>query len=124
MKARVVLVHEDPVLVQEATAALALAGHDVTGFTDTMAVLEALETAQMPALMIAGIKFPPGKPNGLALARMARYKRPGIKILFTALEEYREHTEDQGEFMPLPISIPDLLKTVLKLLEPRPPHHQ
>ena len=53
-----------------------------------MAALDALENAQRVEVLITRVRFPPGKPNGIALALMARHKRPGIKVLFTARPEF------------------------------------
>jgi hypothetical protein len=36
---------------------------------------------------------------------MARHKRPGIKVLFTARPEFAQHAEGVGEFMSVPIAI-------------------
>lgn len=48
---------------------------------------------------------------------MARQRRPGLKIIFTAREEMEEFTEDLGELIPHPVSIPDLVETVNRLLD-------
>ena len=37
--------------------------------------------------------FPEGTPHGVSLACMARMKKPGVRVLFVARDENREHTE-------------------------------
>ena len=84
MPARIVVVHDDPEFIDRTVTALLAAGYDVTAFTDTISALAALEAAQWLELLITRVIFPPGQPNGVALARMARVKKPGVKVLFAS----------------------------------------
>jgi DNA-binding NtrC family response regulator len=118
MPARVVLVHDDIDFREQAAAALRDAGHDVKAFSGSMAALSALEAAGAIELLITRATFPLGSPNGVALARMARVKKPGIKVLFTAPAELQEHTEGLGEHMTTPVSIPELVKGATRMLAP------
>ena len=79
---------------------MAAAGYDVTAFTDTISALAALEAAQWLELLITRVIFPPGQPNGVALAIMARVKKPGVKVLFAALPETREYSRTCASFWP------------------------
>jgi hypothetical protein len=54
------------------------------------------------------------------LALMTKARRPNIRIVFTAVAETERYTEGIGEFLPMPVHIPDLVATVLRLL-PKPP---
>jgi hypothetical protein len=58
-----------------------------------MAGWNALDEAHCVELLITRVDFSPGKPNGISLARMARYKRPTIQVVFTALPEFAEYTD-------------------------------
>ena len=82
-----------------------------------MSGIDALEHAEHIELLIARVRFPSGTPNGAALARMARLKRPGIKVLFAAFPEVQVYTEGLGEFLPRPLSIDELLETVGRMLD-------
>jgi hypothetical protein len=68
MPARIVIVHDEPEFAE----------------ANSMSGIDALEHAEHIELLIARVRFPSGTPNGAALARMARLKRPGIKVLFAA----------------------------------------
>jgi hypothetical protein len=68
-------------------------------------------------VLITRVRFPPKKPNGIALALMARHKRPGIKVLFTARPEFAQHAEGVGEFMSVPIDLTELVAAVGRLLQ-------
>jgi hypothetical protein len=81
-----------------------------------MSALDALEEAQRVEVLITRVLFPTGQPNGVALARMARLKRPRIKIIFAALPETREHTEGLGEFLPAPADPVEVAALVGKML--------
>jgi hypothetical protein len=63
-----------------AMTALRSGGHEVRAFTDPMSALGALDEAKRVEVLITR-GFPPGQPNGVAIARTARLKRPGVKIL-------------------------------------------
>ena len=114
MPANIILVHDDPEFIEGAVAALSLAGHKVVAFREPMEALNALETAQFE-ILITRARFPVGQPNGVALAQMARMKRPWIKVVFTVAAENLEHTEGIGEAVIAPIDIAELVATVGKL---------
>jgi DNA-binding NtrC family response regulator len=117
MPACVVLVHDELEFVDQLTEALSLAGYDVATFVDPMAALNALDAAHSLEILITRVDFGPGKLTGAALARMARLKRPGIRVLFPALPEFAEYAEGLGKFMPLPVSVPDVVDAVRRMLE-------
>ena len=118
MPARVVLVHDDADFREQAASALRDAGYDVVEFPGSLAALSALGAAEAIELLITRATFPPGTPNGVALARMARMKKPGIKVLFTAPAELQEHTEGLGQHMTTPVSIPELVEGATRMLAP------
>ena len=115
MPARVVVVHDDPMFA-DPLAALLGAGQDVALFTDPMAALDALDTARTIEVLVTRVRFAPGQPNGIVLARMARIKRPGIRVLFVARPEFAGHTAGLGTFMAQPVSVADVAETVSRLL--------
>jgi hypothetical protein len=47
---------------------------------------------------------------------MARRKKPGIRVLFAARDENREHTEGVGEFLTIPVSGTEIVATVTRML--------
>jgi hypothetical protein len=49
-----------------------------------MAALDAIEVGSRLRVLVTRVDFGPGKPNGIALARMVRVKRPGTKVVFVA----------------------------------------
>ena len=99
-----------------ATAALRNVAHDVAPFVDPSIALEALMGAETVEVLITCIQVPPGKPNGVALARIARLRRSGIKVLFAADPEDARHAEGLGAFLPMPVDIVELVATVGRLL--------
>src|SRR5215468_11982485 len=111
MPANIIMVHDDPGFVEEAAAALRFAGNDIVTFADPNEALTALENRPFE-ILITRVRFPPGRPNGVALARMAPLKRPGIEVVFTVAAENIEYTEGLGEFVAAPIDIPELVAMV------------
>ena len=74
-------------------------GYDVVSFMDSMAALDALETAPIVEVLITRVLLPEGQPNGVSLGLMARLKRPDVKVLFVARPDMEKHTEGVGEFL-------------------------
>jgi DNA-binding NtrC family response regulator len=121
MPAQVVFVHDDPQFVEEGAAALRWVGYEVAAFTDPMLALNALDAARTVELLITRIAYPAGKPNGIALARMARHRRPHIRILLMATVETAPYAGDWGEHLPLPAT-PDELVAAAQRAFDRPPN--
>ena len=117
MPARIVVVHDDSDLNVAATVALTVAGYDVAAFVDPMAALHALEDARTVEALVTRMRFGPDKPNGLALARMARRKRPDIRVLFTGQPEFAVHAAGLGDFIAAPITPTDIVEGVRRLLD-------
>ena len=117
MPARIVIVHDEPEFAEATLAALRGAGYDAIAIMDSMSGIDALEHAEHIELLITRVRFPSGTPNGAALARMARLKRPDIKVLFAAFREVQVDTEGLGEFLPRPRSTDKLLETVGRMLD-------
>jgi hypothetical protein len=57
----------------------------VTTLADPMAALDVLEAAPPIEVLVTRVQFGHGKLHGIALARMARMRCLGLKVLFTAL---------------------------------------
>jgi DNA-binding response OmpR family regulator len=116
MPASVVVVHDDPDFVDQLTVALSLAGYDVISFVDPMDALNALDTSLWLEVLVTRVQFGLGRKNGVALARMARSKRPSIWVLLTALPEFKDYAEGLGKFMPMPVSVPYVVDAVVGML--------
>jgi DNA-binding NtrC family response regulator len=116
MPARIVLVRDDPEALEEIAGAFRAAGHSIAAYTDPMLALAALETARTVQVLVSQADFAPGKPNGVALARMARLKRPGTHIVLIGPPGYEIHAAGLAEYIPLPVATPVLVTAVAALL--------
>ena len=120
MPAAVLVVHNERDTRDLAVTALRAAFLEAVGFEDPMAALDAMEASSRVRVLVTRVDFGPGKPNGIALARMVRVKRPSTKVVFVAREEYAAHAEGLGVFLPMPLTNPDILvATVSRLLVTR-----
>lgn len=117
MPARIVLVHDEPEFVCATLTVIRRAGYDIIAFMDSMSGINALEHPKHIELLITRVRFPAGTPNGAALARMARLKRPGIKVLFASFAEVRQHVDGLGQLLPRPFSTDELLETIGRMLD-------
>jgi DNA-binding NtrC family response regulator len=116
MPARIVVVQDDVVFLAAIEAALRAEGHDVAAFSNSLLAWDALASRNRVEVLITRIRFPAGQPHGVALSHQARMGHPGVRVLFTALPEFRCHTEGLGTFLPLPVSPPDVVLAVSRLL--------
>jgi CheY-like chemotaxis protein len=80
-KSRVLLVDDDEIFGQATARLLAKAGLDVIVAPDYREALQLLECDAPVDLLLTDIVMP-DRVNGLALARMARLRRPTLKIIY------------------------------------------
>src|ERR1700742_103234 len=80
-KATILVVDDDEAFREATASVLRSAGYDVTVAAGYRSALEILESDKAVDLLIVDIVMPDGV-NGLALARMARLRRPQIGILY------------------------------------------
>lgn len=118
MPARIVIVHDDCDFLQETTTALRNAGHEVAAYANTLAALTALEQANKVELLITRIEYAEGQPHGLALARIARLRRPQVKVIFITKLEHRSVAEGLGDFIATPTTPEVVLEIVGRILTP------
>lgn len=89
----------------------------LTAFADPMAALECSEAPGRLDILITRVDFGRGQLNGIALGRMVRAKRADIQVLFAARPEFAEYAEGVGNYMALPVKVPDIVDTVRVLLD-------
>ena len=89
-------------------------GHAVTLMTDTNAALEAIDAGDTFDLYILDINMTPGKPSGLALARMLEFRRQTPLVIFiTGDPGMAAHPEFKGRtVMAKPIDFTVLRRAV------------
>ena len=114
MPARIVVLLNEHEIAEEAASALRHKGQDALALVDPMTALEALEGAERIEVLVTCLDFAPGKPNGIALGRMARLRRPGIRVLFVGPADLEEFAEGLGTFMASPVTGRQLVEGVLK----------
>ncbi len=117
MPAQVVVVLREAELGAQAAAALQAAGYDALAIADSMQALRALEQGRRAELLITSVNFERGKPNGLALARMTRLRRPELKVIFTNGADSEQHVSDDGTFLLSPLRPDRLADAVARLID-------
>jgi DNA-binding NtrC family response regulator len=117
MPARIVVVHDEPKFREFVVTILQVAGYAIQAFASSMAAIESLEAAQPIELLITRVRFPEGTPHGVSLASMALMKKPGMRVLFIARDENREHTKGLGEFLAVPVTGAEIVATVKRMLD-------
>jgi CheY-like chemotaxis protein len=80
---RIFLVDDDEIFREATARTLRSAGYHVEAAPDYRLALQALESTDPIDLMILDIIMP-DRVNGFALARMARLRRPDLKLLYVS----------------------------------------
>ena len=115
------IVHDEPDFVDEVASILKSGEDDVATYANPAAALDALESAERIELLVSCVDFGPGKLNGVALARMARARRPEIDVLLIGPLELAQDAGGLGHFLREPVSPWELMTTIERLLlESRP----
>lgn len=116
--ATVLLVEDDEAARISIAGLLRHAGYTVHVAPDYRLALSLLECAQPIDLLVTDIVMP-DRVNGLALARMARLRRPGIKLLYiTGYDIPRLTAEALGPVVRKPFADEEFLNAVHQLLQP------
>jgi CheY-like chemotaxis protein len=104
----IVIVDDDAAFREAVALALRQAGYTVTSAPDHRRALEVLEGDGRIDLLVTDIVMP-DRVNGLALARMARLRRKGLKVLYvTGYDLPGIEDEALGRVLRKPIEV-DLL---------------
>lgn len=116
MPTRIVVVLNEEGVGDEVAAAIAVAGYDAKPLPNSMAALTALEGAARIDLLITCAEFGPGQPNGVALTRMARHKRPRIRVLFVGDPGLVHHMDGLGAFLASPVAAQEIAEKAIEML--------
>ena len=115
---KTLLIVEDNVLVRYATAdALRYAGYDVLEASSADEAISIL-TAVSVDLLFVDVNVPT-EGEGLAVARFARQRRPGMPVVFTSgrvSATLRAQLKEIGPFVPKPYLISGVIKMIGKKL--------
>lgn len=114
--AGILVVHDEVDKCATLCAALRGAGYDAVPRTSSLEALSDLDGAEPWAALVTRARFARGQPNGVALARMARMKRPGIKIVFFADPRFERAAEGLGEYASIKAGADGVLDAVTRLL--------
>lgn len=114
--ARLLLVDDDEAFGQAAAGILRSAGFEVCLAPDYRLALQVLESDQPVDLLLTDVVMPQ-RVNGFALARMARMRRRGIKVLyFTGYDIPGIEDEALGVVLRKPVSEEQLVAEVRRAL--------
>ena len=112
MSAQIVLLDDDQAALERTQYLLKQDGLAVAAFLDPMDALAALERIQTVQLLVTSITFPAGKPHGVSVAQLTKYKRRDLQVLFIDSADLAEHTEGVGDFLATPIEADALVASV------------
>ena len=117
MPAPILIVHDDSQLRDTIATTLSARGHEVASFENPAHALDAIEAESRVRVLVSGVRFPPGVLNGDALARMLRFKRVGVAVVFVAPAADHRHTDELGDFLALPLDTEALARIVGRLIQ-------
>jgi CheY-like chemotaxis protein len=117
---RTILLVEDDEASGYATAQiLRAAGYTVEVASDYRDALKALDSTRNIDLMLTDVRLTAGTPHGFALSRMARVRRPEIRVLYlTGMPDLPESETSAalGRILQKPIGAAQLLEEIAKAI--------
>lgn len=120
MPAQIVVALEDWALADNVAVLLKAAGADAAVYRGSHVALTALERASTVRVLVTSVDFQPGQPNGVALSRMVRLRRPSIKTVFVGDPLLVTYTNGLGQLLSPPISAAEIAGLAMRLLEAEP----
>jgi len=113
---RILVVDDDPAFGEATARVLRAAGFEVFLAADHRLALEDLESTRPIDLLITDIVMP-DRVNGVALSRMARMRRPELKVIYlTAYDIPGVEDEAAGPVLRKPIDEDRLVAEVRRVL--------
>jgi DNA-binding NtrC family response regulator len=121
MPNRIIIIEDDVATRYAYERALNAAGYQTAGFRSYFDAAPEIDNGA-GALLVVDLQLPPGTPQGLSIARMARYRRPDLLILFvTGHPQLVELTDEEtGLILLKPIGLHVLVATVRDMLSGGP----
>jgi CheY-like chemotaxis protein len=109
---RILLVEDDRVFLRTLELVLKEAGFDVLAASDYIPALKHLDSGERIDILVTDIVMP-DRVNGLALARMARMRRPNLGVIyFTAYDIPGADEEAMGQILRKPFDSDQLLRAI------------
>jgi CheY-like chemotaxis protein len=109
---RIPLVEDDRVFLRTLELVLKEAGFDVLAASDYIPALKHLDSGERIDILVTDIVMP-DRVNGLALARMARMRRPNLGVIyFTAYDIPGADEEAMGQILRKPFDSDQLLRAI------------
>ncbi len=91
----ILFLEDDPDFAAAAADAMRDAGLQVLTAPHPWDAFRHLDSDRPIDLFLTDIRMPEGMPHGFAMARMAQYRRAGLKLLFVTA--YRDMVEAEGD---------------------------
>lgn len=113
--ATILLVEDDEILRLTAAQHLTQAGYTVISASRSSEALDELDLGRPVDLAVIDVCMPKGQVNGFALARMARWRRPGLPVVFVT--GYAEVLEAEAVHEPVFLKPVDLDQLTDKIKE-------
>jgi CheY-like chemotaxis protein len=115
----ILLVEDDEAGSYAVARVLEAAGYQVVVAPDYRQALEALDSKRRIDLMLTDVRLTAGTPHGFALGRMARMRRPDIRVLYlTGVSDLPESETATalGRILQKPIEPAALLREISRAL--------
>jgi DNA-binding NtrC family response regulator len=118
LKAKVLLVEDEPMIRAIGTDALEEAGYEVIEAANADEAMRILEHVGEVHVLFTDIRMP-GSMDGLALAQLVHDRWPAIKILITSGDTFPRSAQipDAGHFIAKPYGLNALQNEVTSLLD-------
>jgi DNA-binding NtrC family response regulator len=106
---------DEPLIRRLGVVALEEAGYAVIQAEDAAEALDALEAGREIHRLFTDIQIP-GSLDGLQLAHLVSRRWPTVRLLICSGKVHPDELPTDGEFLPKPYAVEDMLKQVSRLI--------
>lgn len=92
----------------------------IRSFSNSLDALTSLEAVHAD-LLITGMEFAVGQPNGVSLAQMVRTIQPQIAVLFTGNANHEDQAHGLGMFIAMPAPSSEVVAKAIQILREKYP---
>jgi DNA-binding NtrC family response regulator len=114
MPRKIVVVEDDPSFCYAVRRVLEQAGYAVESFAAASDAWLIVGASGEFDLLLTDLVFPKGQPNGIALARSARYHHPGVPVIYMTAYPWgaEQARAEEGPVFEKPVDLHALLEKI------------
>jgi hypothetical protein len=116
-RSRIVVAHDDGIVLAAIAGTLRACGHQVATFSAPMPAWDLISTVGRVSALVTRVRFASGGPNGVALGRWTQMNHDSARIFYIGPPEMAEFIVGAGMLLSPDLSPGDAARLVAEILE-------